>query len=236
MEKMHVVILILASASGILTQKTQKNMDGKVFLFPKETSTSYVRLHPMKNGPLANLTVCLKSHTDLARTYTLFSLATATKDNDFLMYHYPNKFSINVGNQQVNFNIPSTVELRSICVSWGSVTGEVVVWVNGNPYPRLILMKGYNVNANPIIIIGQDQDNYGGGFNAAQSFVGEISDVHMWDRVLSSRELMDVLYNRDLSGNVINWYNLTYEMKGDVFILPQLCKINYRPDCYNTAT
>ncbi|XP_041430345.1 mucosal pentraxin-like [Xenopus laevis] len=230
MEKTRVVILILLTASGILTQK---DMDGKVFLMPRETSTSYVRLYPMRNGPIANLTVCLKCHTDLARTYTLFSLATSSKYNDFLMFHYTNRFSIYVGNQQLFFNIPSTVELRSICVSWGSLSGEVVLWINGNPYPRKMFMKGYRVGANPIIIIGQEQDNYGGGFDASQSFVGEISDVHMWDRVLSSQDLMDVLYNSNISGNVINWQNLTYETKGEVLVLPQLCKLNYKPDCCN---
>ncbi|OCT68881.1 hypothetical protein XELAEV_18040189mg [Xenopus laevis] len=226
MDKMLVVMLILASASGILTQR---DMSGKVFSIPKESSTSYICLLPMKNGPFASLTVCLKSHTSLTRDYSLFSLATETKDNDFLLFQEKKT----TGNQDLYFDIPGSSAVRSICVSWDSLTGDVVVWVNGNPSPRQIFMKGYKVNANPIIIIGQEQDSYGGGFDAAQSFVGEISDVHMWDRVLTSQELTDVLYNRGMAGNVINWHNLHYETKGEVTILPQVCKINYKPDYCN---
>ncbi|OCT68882.1 mucosal pentraxin [Xenopus laevis] len=233
MEKMLVVILILASASGILTQS---DMSGKVFFIPQASSTSYVRLYPMMNGPFASLTVCLKSHTSLTRDYSLFSLATETKENDFLLFQEKKnkRFSVSIGNQDLYFDIPGSSAVRSICVSWDSLTGDVVVWVNGNPSPRKIFMKGYRVNANPIIIIGQEQDSYGGKFDAAQSFVGEISDVHMWDRVLTSQELMQALYNKDLAGNVINWQSLSYETKDEAIILPQVCKINYKPDyCYN---
>ncbi|OCT66438.1 hypothetical protein XELAEV_18042688mg [Xenopus laevis] len=209
-------------------------MSGKVFFIPKESSSSYVVLYPMKNGPFESITVCLKSHSALTRDYTLFSLATANKDNDFLLYQEKqNTFSVSIGNQDLFFSIPRTAEVRSICVSWDSLTGDVVVWVDGNPDPRKIFMKGYRVGARPIIIIGQEQDNYGGGLNVSQSFVGEISDIHMWDRVLTSQELMDVLYNRGMVGNVINWYNLYYETKGEVIILPQVCKINYKPEYCN---
>ncbi|KAE8587865.1 hypothetical protein XENTR_v10022156, partial [Xenopus tropicalis] len=198
-------------------------MSGKVFFIPKESATSYVRLIPMRNGPFASLTVCLKSYTALKRPYSLFSLATPNKDNDFLLFQdNNNRFSVSIGNQDVFLNIPSTAVVRSICASWDSLTGDMVVWVNGNPYPRNIFMKGYKVNANPIIIIGQEQDSYGGKFEAAQSLVGEISDVHMWDRVLTSQELMDVLYNRGMVGNVINWQKLNYQTKGEVIILPQV--------------
>uniref|UniRef100_A0A6I8RDP3 Pentraxin (PTX) domain-containing protein n=2 Tax=Xenopus tropicalis TaxID=8364 RepID=A0A6I8RDP3_XENTR len=232
MEKTIVIILILVSASGILTQT---DMSDKVFFIPKESATSYVRLNPMKNGPFASLTVCLKSYTTLTRAHSLFSLATPNKDNDFLLFQDKNnKFSVSIGNQDWYLDIPGTAVVRSICASWDSLTGDAVVWVNGNPYPRNIFMKGYKVNANPIIIIGQEQDSYGGKFDAAQSLVGEISDVHMWDRVLTSQELKLVLYNRGMVGDVINWQNLNYETKGEVIILPQVCKIHYYPDsCYN---
>ncbi|KAG7248578.1 hypothetical protein CRUP_008093, partial [Coryphaenoides rupestris] len=34
-----------------------------------------------------------------------------------------------------------------------------------------------------------EQDSHGGGFDAQQTFIGMISDVHMWDFVLSPCEM-----------------------------------------------
>lgn len=48
----------------------------------------------------------------------------------------------------------------------------------------------------PSIILGQDQDTCGGGFNAKQSFVGDLTDVHLWDKETS---LCDV--SSDMQGH-----------------------------------
>ncbi|CAM2108116.1 unnamed protein product [Caretta caretta] len=41
------------------------------------------------------------------------------------------------------------------------------------------LKKGYAINNQGVLIWAQDQDSFGGGFDAKQSFVGEIADVYM---------------------------------------------------------
>ncbi|XP_075463657.1 C-reactive protein-like [Ascaphus truei] len=235
MGRMLGLLLLLAGVSGILAQTDMKD---QVFLFPKRSSHSHVRLLPAKNDPIDHLTVCLRSYTQLTRSHALFSLATENKDDAFLLFSYPhptNMLSVSVGNHNLDYNLTArdTAEWRSTCVSWDSSTGVVQLWINGKPYPRKVLHKGHKINAKPIIVIGQEQDSYGGNFAADQSFMGEITDVHMWDKVLTQQNIADVLY-KNIGGNVINWRSLKYEVEGHVIIQPYLCEIFYSSTCYPT--
>lgn len=63
----------------------------------------------------------------------------------------------------------------------------------------------------------QEQDSHGGGFDLKQSFVGMMSDVHMWDYVLSPCEIHN--YMDDLNytpGNVLNWRALEFQIRDTV--------------------
>ncbi|KAM4662737.1 mucosal pentraxin-like [Discoglossus pictus] len=231
------IIFFFMAMSGCLAQT---NMDGQVFLFHKQSNTSYVRLIPEKDGPFDAITVCMKSYTDLGRSYSLFSLNTPSKDNDFLLFPYPypeEKISVSVGSKDFYFHLreKDIREWRNTCVTWESSTGLLVLWINGKPYPQTVFQKGYNINAKPIIIIGQEQDSYGKGFDIGQSFIGEITDVHMWDAVLSYKEMSDFLINKYVFGNVINWFSLKYEKVGDVSIAPYRCPVTYNP-CFSMDT
>ena len=72
----------------------------------------------------------------------------------------------------------------------------------------------------------QDQDSYGGGFVSSQSFVGMMTDVHMWNYVLSPCEIQRYTDNLNFSpGNVINWRALEFEAVGKV-VLEENQKVN----------
>ncbi|KAG8549662.1 hypothetical protein GDO81_020217 [Engystomops pustulosus] len=203
-------------------------MEKKVFLFPKETATAHVVLKPTLKTPLQKLSVCLRSYTDLSRGHSLFSLAMSEpkKSNAFvIMVSPPQSCSVYVNNKQNTIKTdPEVVEWKHTCVTWDSETGLIQLWVNGKLYPRTVSSKGFSIDTKVSIILGQEQDQFGGGFVKSQSLVGELSDIHMWDYVLSPGDIQKVMTN-DYNGNVINWRALNYEIKGDVLIQPKLqCK------------
>ena len=43
-----------------------------------------------------------------------------------------------------------------------------------------------------IWIIGQDQETLGGGFHVNDAFAGELTELHVWDKVLSPAEVNDL--------------------------------------------
>ncbi|XP_018088907.1 C-reactive protein-like isoform X2 [Xenopus laevis] len=220
--KMRVLCLLLFAGS-----MAQEDMDRNVFLFPSKTVDDYVVLTPMVTEPLDKLTVCLRSYTDGGR-YALFSVGTRKSKirKIFVIvqdtsHSYP---TIYINNTQVSIPAKADVlEWNHYCVTWDSNTGVLQLWVNGKVSLRKILKKGYSIDLQDGISLGQMQRDYWEELDPDLSFEGEISDVHMWNEVLSPKTIRRVLLNnREINGNVISWRSLNYTINGDVIVQPKL--------------
>ncbi|XP_056401937.1 C-reactive protein-like [Hyla sarda] len=225
---MRWMILYALLLMGVMECHAGEDLGNKVFLFPKQSSTAHVILKPEAKTSLGKLTVCLRSYTELTRNYSLFSLAMSGENqhNAFLiLVRPPNVCSVYV--DQIHNSIktdPEALDWKHTCVTWDSDTGIIQLWINGKLYPRRVSKKGFAIKPEISIILGQEQDSFGGGFDLNQCFVGEIGDVHMWDYVLTPNDIQKVVTN-DQTGNVINWRSLHFEIKGSVLIQPKLqCK------------
>lgn len=205
------------------------DVEGKGFVFPVETNTDHVVLRSTQNQQqaLTSFTVCLRYYTDLIRGYSFFSYASRTIDNEILFYrHKPDQFMLYMRTGTVTFNLPEKLSYRPswehVCVSWESATGLVELWLDGKRWPRKGIMKGQSISAEASIVLGQDQDNFGGGFDIKEAFVGEIKDVYMWARVLSPSEMSSILNDHVVPNPVINWRSLNYDISGSVVLKPTL--------------
>ncbi|XP_001369849.1 serum amyloid P-component [Monodelphis domestica] len=221
MERILSVILIL---HGLLGAIAQTDMSQQVMVFPKESSDAHVLLIPQEKKPLKNLTVCLRAYTELTRAYSLFSYSTKGKDNELLLFKSKvEEYNLFIGNEKVSFR--ALLDFGSpvhVCASWESASGIAELWINGKPLVRKGLKKGYSLGAEPKIVLGQDQDSFGGSFDMQQSFVGEIGDIGMWDFVLSPHQINSLYRGETLNANILNWKALDYEIKGYVVIKPQV--------------
>ncbi|XP_071325755.1 serum amyloid P-component-like [Trachinotus anak] len=211
------LLLAMLTACAAIPQ----DLSGKMFTFPQETSTAHVRLTTSRQV-FSAVTVCYRSFTDLKRDHVLFSLATPSAINDFMIYNVvDNEINLYVRNQLANFvgldKKPNT--WHSICSTWDSASGLGQMWLDGKPSSRKFISSGSNINGPIIIVLGQDQDSHGGGFDSKQSFVGMMSDVHMWDKVLSPCEIQNYMDDLNFtSGNVLNWGELSFQIMGKVLI------------------
>ncbi|CAI9597501.1 unnamed protein product [Staurois parvus] len=192
-----------------------------MFVFPKETDTAHVILRPTITRPLQEVSVCLRTFSELSRQYSLFSLATPTYRDAFLItFQAPTTYMVRIGHASSVFKRDSEPsDWNHICVARDLKTGVVQLWVNGNNTNKGYIWGESSIAAKSSIILGQAQVSYGGGFDASRSLVGEISDVHMWDYVLAPEDI-EMVISGDLQGNVINWKSLVYEMKGNVLLQP----------------
>ncbi|KAM6154998.1 C-reactive protein [Erethizon dorsatum] len=223
MEKLLLCFLVSISLSDVFGQK---DLSKKTFVFPKESDNSYVSLKAQLKKPLNAFTVCLHVYTKLFMThgYSIFSYATKKEPNEILLFWSQVRgYIVGVGGPEISFKAPEIpVAPVHICASWESVSGIIELWVDGKPQVRKSLQKGYSVGTEAMIILGQDQDSFGGKFDVNQSLVGDIGDVNMWDSVLSPEEIGTVYAGGTYSPNVLDWRALTYETHGEVFIKPQL--------------
>ncbi|XP_051849658.1 C-reactive protein-like isoform X3 [Antechinus flavipes] len=223
MKKLPLCFLVILSLSNAFAQTGR--LSGKVIVFPRQSQDSYVTLIPHLEKPLKAFTVCLKFYTDLTRAYSLFSFATQALDNEILLYHErdSSNFSLTVGNTGALFQVPEAAFApRHLCASWESESGIAELWVDGKPMVRKALQRGYVVQNQPKIILGQDQDSFGGKFDEKQSLVGDIGDIFMWDFALSPGEINSVYLGGTFSSNVLDWTKLKFEQKGYVVIKPKL--------------
>ncbi|KAK0133539.1 Serum amyloid P-component [Merluccius polli] len=197
------------------------DLTGKMLSFPQESSTHHVKLNITKDEFKA-ITVCLRYFTDLSRDFSLFSLATPYYTNDLLIYKMAaaDEMSISVRNQDKMF-YGQNYKLntwQSVCTSWEAKTGLVQHWMDGRPTAKKYI-SSENIKGKTYIVLGQDQDSYGGRFHLYQSFVGMMADVHMWDFVLAPCQVQYFMDNLVFTpGNVINWKALQYNVKGKVLV------------------
>ncbi|KAK2844511.1 hypothetical protein Q5P01_011170 [Channa striata] len=206
------LLLLMLTACAAVPQ----DLTGKMFTFPQETNSAYVRLTTSRQD-LGAVTVCLRFFTDLRRPYSLFSLATPSAFNDFLIFKQPESdvISLDVRDKAVSF-VGQEYKLNvwhSLCSTWDSTSGLGQLWLDGKPSSRKFMSSGSNINGPTFIALGQEQDAYGGAFDINQSFVGMMSDVHMWDHVLSPCEIENFVYDVNFSpGNVLNWGALDFHI------------------------
>uniref|UniRef100_A0A8V1A9Y1 C-reactive protein n=1 Tax=Gallus gallus TaxID=9031 RepID=A0A8V1A9Y1_CHICK len=193
----------------------------RVFVFPQASNDSYVLLQARPEHPLLNFTVCLRSYTDLTRPHSLFSYATKEQDNEILLLKFkPTEYHFYVGGKYVAFHIPENyMDPEHVCVTWESPSGIVRFWLNGRPWPRKGLQKGYVVGNEAVVVLGQEQDAYGGGFDVLQSFTGEMSDVYMWDFGLSDSEVKMLHYSEPEVAPIFGWRNFPYKTEGEVYLM-----------------
>uniref|UniRef100_A0A3Q1EFH0 Pentraxin family member n=1 Tax=Acanthochromis polyacanthus TaxID=80966 RepID=A0A3Q1EFH0_9TELE len=202
-----------------------KDLSNKMFTFPRQTNTAHVRLTTSRQN-LGAVTVCLRSFTDLKRSHSLFSLATPSADNDFTIFKgaasdeyllfAKNSIAVFFG-QDYKLNT-----WQSVCSTWDAVSGVMQLWLDGKPSSRKFASSGSNISGPILIVVGQEQGIYGGDFKSDKSFVGMMSDVHMWDYVISPDEILKYSKRQTFtSGNVLNWSALEFQILGKVLLEDQ---------------
>ncbi|XP_063047262.1 mucosal pentraxin-like [Engraulis encrasicolus] len=212
----HVILSLLFTACCAVPM----DLSGKMFVFPEASATARVQLLPTGSN-FTSLTVCFRYFTDQPPSYSLFSMASSASDNDFLIFvSSSGPFDVFTRGQVSRFQGISNEQNTwySMCSTWDGNSRLVQLWTNGSPSAKRAGFQG-NLDGSPFILLGQEQDSVNGGFDAAQSFVGMITDVHMYNYVLSPCEIQ--AFTNDLNftpGNVINWRALEFISTGTVVL------------------
>ena len=115
-----------------------------------------------------------------------------------------------------------------ICTSWENKAGSWKAYKDGALKSSGSGFKtGHVTKTNGILIIGQEQDSFGGGFDANQNYLGELTDLNIWNRVLSASEITKLSKScHGGRGNVKKWSDFKVGMRGNVRVIsPSACEI-----------
>ena len=113
-----------------------------------------------------------------------------------------------------------------ICASWKNSNGEWKSYKDGALVKSGTGLKtGYTITARGSLVLGQEQDSVGGGFESSQSFTGMLANVNVWSYVLpeaSIKEMSKCCLSGE--GNVYMWEDFIYGIKGNPhLVIPARC-------------
>ena len=120
-------------------------------------------------------------------------------------------------------------EWHHICMSWRSSDGAWQFYKDGELQSHDSgHSTGHTIQGGGSLVLGQEQDSVGGGFDSKQSFQGSLTNVNVWSYVLSASAIKSMSMSRYcLSGvgNVYEWSDFIYGVKGKTaFVIPSPCR------------
>ena len=101
--------------------------------------------------------------------------------NDFHIFRFPLAYYTGVGFADGNWH--------HLVITSDRVSGAEIIYLDGGLAYQSTRGAGALLETSGTYVIGQDQDNLGGGFDANQAFEGFIPVVRMYDKVLSPLEV-----------------------------------------------
>ncbi|PIO14978.1 hypothetical protein AB205_0129880, partial [Aquarana catesbeiana] len=215
--------LILCEVQVFGLPETSNGLSGKSLVLVEEGVQDYAILHPSVPIDLTQFTLCLRVSTELPsrRSIILFSYYN-DRDELNIWRGLDGKLSLYLGGSELaaKFSLPRLSTFGThICVTWESSSGLTAFWFDGKRSASKTYQKGHQVLPGGRVILGQDQDKFGSSFDAKQSFVGEISDVQLWNYVLPPQAIKEVYEGKSKSlGNIINWKSIKYTLYGNAIV------------------
>ncbi|NXY16181.1 AGRD2 protein, partial [Atrichornis clamosus] len=202
-----------------------------VLVFRDKTDTKYVKV--LSDFPaLPAVTACahLQWDTRTQEIATIFSYAVPAFINEFQLRGFVDeegfvRFALIVHGHHSPY-LPvfrADGQWHHFCVTWQQENGTWAIYADGKRRasasglcsvgpsgPQAIFGQG-------TFIIGQDQDSLGGTFRAKESFSGNITDLHIWQKVLSVEQIEKIrscwVVKQDL---VFGWSSNALEVESTI--------------------
>ena len=171
--------------------------------------TDHIIRNPMYNFPVEQITTTFWIKTKDANE-GIISYASTKTDNDWLISDSSN-LSLTRASSPIKTGISINDDLwHFIAVTWSLQKQKAQVFKDGTLLfsGPLNTLKPFDIGGS--LVIGQDQDSLGGGFNLNEAFLGKIDNIRIYNRILSPNDI-EQLYNRG-NGLLASW--LLEEAKG----------------------
>ncbi|XP_019623047.1 PREDICTED: uncharacterized protein LOC109469107 [Branchiostoma belcheri] len=201
---------------------------GEHLTFPPPLSAdNYASMRLKGNDTLDEFTLCFRLRTDAGVSGTIISYATSEQSNEILLYAINQQTTHHLF---INSRYATKLDLgvldgewHHVCITWTSGRGLWNIYVDGQVKENgTRMVVGHRVPTNGIMVLGQDQDSLGGGFQKFQAYTGDLSGVNMWSKVLSPAEVNDVMAGCQ-QGDVIGWRLDEWQVGGAVQSSPYRC-------------
>ncbi|XP_010218813.1 PREDICTED: probable G-protein coupled receptor 144, partial [Tinamus guttatus] len=202
-----------------------------VLVFGEKTDTKYVKV--LSDFPaLPAVTACahLQWDTRTQEIATIFSYAVPAFINEFQLRGFVDeegyvRFALIVHGHHSPY-LPvfrADGHWHHFCVTWQQENGTWAIYADGKRRASASGLCAAGLSAPQAIygrgtfIIGQDQDSLGGTFREKESFSGNITDLHIWQKVLSAEQVEKVRSCRVVEQELVfGWSSNDLEVESTV--------------------
>ncbi|XP_073504655.1 pentraxin-4 [Phyllobates terribilis] len=184
---------------------------GSMLIFPNSSTENFATFGKELREPLHELSICSWVKTNISYVGTILSYATEDNDNKLVLHgrHGATADSIHFVIGDPAFRELPIVPLADgswhhTCFIWSSIQGKYWFFVDR----RLIstgsrFQKGYEIPPGGSLVLGQEQDTLGGGFDSTEAFVGQLAGFAMWNRALTPGEVSGIATGKGLPRGTI---------------------------------
>ncbi|XP_014668707.1 PREDICTED: neuronal pentraxin-1-like [Priapulus caudatus] len=192
--------------------------------------TESYAIFPAAIPELSELSVCFWMRTtDWDSELVVLSYATPDNDNEIVIY-LP-------GEDKIRFYVAGQYKeavanvrdgrFHQICMIWRKQLGNWAIYIDASRASAGIgLSSGVTIKDDGVLVIGQEQDELAGDFDYNQAYIGELSDLNVFNRSLTDNEVnvMSRTCYYD-GGNVLRWYDVRGGLRGNPkFYSPTACQ------------
>ena len=155
--------------------------------FTNGSTSNYMIRNPI-TMPTATLTLEVWCKTTVGGT-AIVSYGSTAADNDWLLFD-PSSLSLYTATAAVASGVSITDgNWKQVVRTSNRVTGEEVLYINGSSSYSTTLAAGTMVTSGGSLVLAQEQDSVGGGFDPNQAFGGNIAIVRLYNIILSASQV-----------------------------------------------
>ena len=117
-----------------------------------------------------------------------------------------------------------------VAVTWESAGGTWHSYKDGVEVKSSseAFQQGEIITGGGVLILGQEQDEVGGGFNTLETFIGDVSQMDVFDYTLSANDIYNLAYSCEhVKGNVAAWGDFREQLFGEYHLTDK----SYACDC-----
>lgn len=176
------------------------------------TSTDeYILLPNTVIDGLGDFTVTYWMKTTKTTSSAVISGANAGSNNEYLIFAADTSLALYAGGNTGTWTTTSTADgaWHHIVLFRDDTNNQAHLYIDGvadNENPKAITMSTVSIDPGGLLI-GQEQDSVGGGFDTAQLFNGTIDEVRFYNRALTAAEITR-LANGNMPATALGAYTL----------------------------
>ncbi|GFR67138.1 sushi, von Willebrand factor type A, EGF and pentraxin domain containing 1, mRNA protein, partial [Elysia marginata] len=203
---------------GYSGEKCEKELSAQYQLdFVTPTIMEYAKLTISQSMRAMSVSVWFRTSDDQNQG-TFFSYSVPGQPDTLTLTDYANlNMAINGKVARIGARL-NDGEWHHFVFTWSSALGDWKAYGDGIVMDQNTdLSKGRSIPGQGVFIVGQEQDSLGGGFSPAETFVGSMTHLNIYDRILTLQEVEELRFKCDYStGNVLSWMSVQEHLHGNI--------------------